>query len=293
MHRKTKSENVLNIVNIAIMLIVCFLTLYPIWYIIVYSFNDGEDALRGGIYWWPRVFTLTNYKVVFNNPTVGNAFLISALRTVIGTIVSTFFTAMVAYAYSKKQLIGRKFYLTVGTITMFFSGGLIPTFLMFKDLHLYNTFWVYIIPTMFNFFNALIFMSFFSELPASIEESASIDGASELVQFTKIVLPLSLPVVATIALFNAVFNWNDYFMGVIYIQDTSLEPIQTFLYQVVAQSGSSQMMANVPANIASKTTTSTSVQMATMVIATVPILCIYPFLQKYFVAGLTIGSVKG
>lgn len=292
-NRKTKGEIAFDIINVIIMIIVCLLTLYPIWYVVIYSLNDGQDALKGGLYWWPRLFTTNNYRVVFHNRAIGNAFLVSTMRTIIGTFLSTLFTAMVAYALSKKNLIGRKFYLTVGMITMFFNGGLIPTFLLFKNLHLYNSFWVYIIPTMFNFFNAIIFMSFFQDIPASIEESASLDGANELVLFFKIVIPLSMPVVATIALFNAVFHWNDYFMGVIYIQNPDLIPIQTLLYQVVAQAGSNQMLQNMPANIAARTTTSTSVQMATMVIATVPILCVYPFLQKYFVQGLTIGSVKG
>lgn len=293
--RKTKGEMVFDILNILLMLLICFITLYPIWYVIVYSLNDGNDAMRGGIYWWPRLFTWNNYRVVFCNSLIANAFLVSALRTLIGTTLSTFFTAMVAYALSKKELIGRKIYLTVGTITMFFGGGLIPTFLLYKDLHLYNTFLVYIIPTMFNFFNAIIFMSFFREIPPSLEESAALDGANEFVQFLFITIPLSMPAVATIALFNAVFNWNDYFMGVMFVQNPDLTPIQTLLYQVVAQagSGSNQMLKSVPANIAGNTTTSTSVQMATMVITTLPIVCVYPFLQRYFVKGLTIGSVKG
>jgi len=275
------------------MLFICAITLYPIWYVLVNSLNDGVDAMRGGIYWWPREFTLENYKAVFETQGIVTSFGVTIAKTVIGTITHVFFTAMVAYAISRRDLYGRNFYMLVGVITMFFSGGLIPYFLLIRDLGLFDNFLVYIIPTMFNFFHLIIFVSFFRELPTSLEEAAKMDGANDFMIFIKVIIPLSMPVIATIALFQGVYQWNDYFAGVIFVNNPDLQPIQTYLYKVVAESSSNQMMTNAAGSIATKTVTSQSIKLATMVVTTLPIMLVYPFLQKYFVKGMLIGSVKG
>ncbi|MFB5762105.1 carbohydrate ABC transporter permease [Paenibacillus medicaginis] len=292
LRRKTAGEAVFDAVNNVMMLIICFLTLYPIWYVLVHSFNDGADAMQGGIFWVPRVFSLDNYRAVFASSGIMTAMGVTVAKTLVGTVIHVFFTAMVAYAYSRRELIGRSFYMIVGTITLFFGGGLIPTYLLIRDLGLLDSFWVYIIPAMFSFFDLIIFVSFFRELPDALEEAAKMDGANDFKIFYSIVLPCSMPVVATIALFHGVYQWNDYFTGMIYINDTNLQPIQTFLYRVVAQSSSNQMMAAVP-GLAAQTVTSQSIKLATMVVTTLPIVLAYPFLQKYFVKGLMIGSIKG
>lgn len=286
----SKGERIFNIFNLLLMVIICFLCLYPIWYVVVNSFNDANDAMLGGIYWWPRIFSMENYKTVFETSGVFQSYFITISRTIIGTVVSVFFTSMVAYALSKDELVGRKVYMSIGMITMFFAGGIIPTFLLFRSMHLLDNFLVYIIPTMFNFYNLLIFVSFFRELPTALEESANIDGAGYFRIFLRIVLPLSKPVLATIALFNGVYHWNDYFSGVMYINKRSLEPIQTYLYRIIAESSASQM-TSMAENIG-VTTNSTSIKLSTMVITTLPIVCVYPFLQKYFVKGMMIGAVK-
>lgn len=291
--RKTRGEAVFDGVNILLMLVICFLTIYPVWYVLVNSFNNGQDAMRGGIYWIPRVFTWDNYAAVIDNPGILNAMGVTVAKTLIGTVLHVFFTAMVAYALSRRELVGRNLYMILGTITMIFNGGLIPTFLLIRDLHLLDNFFVYIIPAMFSFFDLIIFVSFFRELPQGLEEAAKIDGANDLVLFLRVVIPVSLPVVATIALFHGVWQWNDYFAGVIYItQKTDLQPIQTFLYRVVAQNDTSQMVTAAAGGI-TKSVTSNSVKMATMVVTTLPIVLAYPFLQRYFVKGLMIGSIKG
>ncbi|CAM4074769.1 carbohydrate ABC transporter permease [Mesobacillus thioparans] len=292
-NRRTTSEYIFDNVNILIMLFICAITIYPIWYVIVNSLNDGVDAMKGGIYWWPREFTFENYKAVFSNPGIVTSFGVTVGKTVIGTLTHVFFTAMVAYALSRRDLYGRKFYMLVGVITMFFSGGLIPYFLLIRDLGLFDNFMVYIIPTMFNFFHLIIFVSFFRELPTSLEEAAKIDGANDFMIFIKVIIPLSMPVIATIALFQGVYQWNDYFAGVIFVNNPDLQPIQTYLYKVVAESSSNQMMTNAAGTIATKTVTSQSIKLATMVVTTLPIMLVYPFLQKYFVKGMLIGSVKG
>lgn len=291
--KRSKGTLIFDILNTILMLFICFVCLYPIWYVIVNSFNDANDALMGGIYWWPRQFSLQNYKTVFSDNSVVQAFKITIAKTLIGTTVNVLFTAMVAYPLSKKYLIGRKFYMAIGTITMFFSGGLIPTFLLFKGLGLLNNFWVYVIPAAFNFFNLLIMINFFREIPDALEESAKIDGANDFTIFRKVIIPLSKPVLATIALFAGVGQWNDYFGGLMYITDNrSLEPIQTYLYRMVAQVQSSQMAGSIASNISAKDSTSTAIKLAAMVITTLPICCVYPFLQKYFVKGMMIGAVK-
>ncbi len=292
--RETTGERIFSVINILIMLVIAFLSLYPIWYVFVNSFNDANDAMLGRIYWWPRVFSLENYKAVFRDATVFRAYTITVLRTVIGTVLSVLFTSMVSYALSKPYLMLRKTYLLIGTITLFFGGGLIPYFLVLKSLGLLNNFLVYIIPAMFSFFNLLIFMSFFRELPAALEESARIDGASDIRIFASIIFPLSTPVLATIALFNGVHHWNDYFSGVMYMTNRpDLEPIQTYLYRVIAQTSAQDIRSAAGAEVVSKNlTTSTAVKLATMVITTLPIVCVYPFLQKYFIKGMLLGAIK-
>ncbi|WP_099204974.1 carbohydrate ABC transporter permease [Scatolibacter rhodanostii] len=292
-NRRTKSEIVFDTVNVLVMLLICFVLLYPIWYTVVHSFNDATDAMMGHLYWWPRKFSLDSYKAVFKSNEIFTAFGITAARTLIGTVTSVFFTAMVAYGLSKTELIGRKFFMGMGIVTMFFSGGLIPTFLLIKNLNLLDNFFVYIIPSLFSFYNLIIFQSFFRELPKELEESARVDGANDFLIFVRIIMPLSKAVLATIALFNGVYHWNEYFSGVIYINNTNIQPIQTYLYRIVAEASSAEMMANMPGGVRSTTISSQSIKLATMVVTTFPIVCIYPFLQKYFVKGMLLGSVKG
>ncbi|MCL6459488.1 MAG: carbohydrate ABC transporter permease [Gorillibacterium sp.] len=290
--RKTASEATFDIVNNIIMLAICFLTLYPIWYVLVNAFNDGNDAMRGGIYWLPRKFSVDSFRTVFHSTGIMMAMWITVAKTVLGTVVHVFFTAMVAYAFSRRELIGRKLYMWIGTITMFFGGGLIPLFLLIRDLHMLDNFMVYIIPFMFSFWDLIIFLTFFREIPDALEEAAKIDGANDFKIFYQIIIPVSMPVIATIALFHGVFQWNDYFTGMIYINKVDLQPIQTYLFRVVAQSSGNQMIQSMPPNMV-RTVTSQSLKLATMVVTTAPIVFVYPFLQKYFVKGFMIGSIKG
>jgi putative aldouronate transport system permease protein len=292
LNRRTFKEAAFDQFNNVLMLAICFATLYPIWYVLVNSFNDGNDAMRGGIYWWPRMFSFDSYLAVFANDGIMLAMGVTVAKTLVGTVIHVLFTAMVAYSFSRRELIGRPVYMVIGTITMFFGGGLIPYFLLIRDLGMLDSFWVYIIPAMFSFFDLIIFLSFFREIPDALEEAAKIDGANDLKIFYQIVLPVSMPVVATIALFHGVYQWNDYFTGMIYINKSDLQPIQTYLYRVVAQSSSNQMAAATTGSIA-KSVSSQSIKLATMVVTTLPIVIVYPFLQKYFVKGFMIGSIKG
>nr|WP_225446117.1 carbohydrate ABC transporter permease [Paenibacillus rhizovicinus] len=287
--RRTSGEAAFDLFNVILMILLCLFMLYPVWYVLVNSLNDGSDALRGGIYFWPRMFSLQSYRVVLEDQSILRALWITVAKTVVGTLTHVFFTAMVAYAYSRKELIGRRIYMYLGTFTLFFSGGLIPYYLLIRDLHLLDSFLVYIIPALFSFFNLIIFLSFFREIPEGLEEAAKLDGANDLKIFIRIIIPVSMPVIATIALFTGVSQWNDYFTGVIFINDPSLQPVQTFLYRIVSESGSTQLQSG----SINRTVTMQSIKLATMVVTTLPIVLVYPFLQKYFVKGFMIGSIKG
>ncbi|MEI8095403.1 MAG: carbohydrate ABC transporter permease [Spirochaetales bacterium] len=267
------------------------LVLLPVWNIVVLSLNDANDAAKGGVTLWPRAFSLENYKVVFQYPQIFNSFWISISKTFLGVTTHVLFCSMVAYAMSKKHLMGRQWFIRLGIVTMFFGGGLIPSFLLMKSLGLLDNYLIYIIPAVFSFYDMIILMNFFREIPDSLEESAAIDGASTYYIFWRIILPLSMPVLATIALFNGVGQWNDYMTAKIYINNPDLHPVQMFLYKIIVQEEASKL--NHAASVIVMPTTARSLQLATMVITTAPIVMVYPFLQKYFVKGMMVGSVKG
>ena len=226
---------------------------------------------------------------MFSDTSIWNAFLISVLKTLIGVGCHVFFCAMVAYGMSKEFLRGRKLYTVMGVITMFFSGGMIPTYLLIKSLGMLDSFAVYIIPALFSYYDMIILMNFFRQLPQSLEESAKIDGAGYWRIFLTLALPLSKPALATIALFHGVSQWNDFMTAKMYILNEKLYPLQMKLYEIIVQSQMASMQNPTSVEI---TTTSRGIQLATIVVTTVPILVIYPLLQKHFVSGMMIGAVK-
>lgn len=200
--KRFRQIGVFEVCNTLLMLAVCFLTLYPMWFVFINSLNAPQQASLGTVNWFPKELSLASYSVVFNDKTMMNGFYITTLRTVIGTATHVLFTAIIAYGMSKSNLIGRKLYLKIALVTMLFSGGLIPTFILMTKLGLYDNFWIFIIPSMYTFFNMVIFMSFFRTIPDSLEESAKVDGASDYGVLFRIVLPNSMAVIATISLFQ-------------------------------------------------------------------------------------------
>lgn len=279
------------------LIFLAFVTFYPFWNSFVISLNEGKDTMLGGVTFWPRAFTLENYQVVFQDQRLLHAFLVTILRTVVGTFLSVLVTALLAYGLSKKELIGRKFFMIFCLLTMFFSGGLIPTFILVRGLGLMDSFWAMILPTMVLVWNMIIFRTFFQQLPSGLEESAKIDGAGYWQIFFRIILPLSGPVIATLSLFTAVFHWNDWFFPSIYITSDNLIPIQTLLRQVINSNTVTSQMGQLDAGALSHMmetakVTGKSLQMATMMVATIPIILVYPFIQKHFVKGVLIGSLK-
>ncbi|TDF95751.1 carbohydrate ABC transporter permease [Paenibacillus piri] len=289
-----------NLLNYMILTLVAFSMVYPFIYILVYSLNDGKDSMQGALYFWPRQFTLDNYAQVFNNPNIWQAYKITLLRTVIGTFLHVLLCTLMAYALAKRSLPGRTFFTFYIFLPTIFSAGFIPYFITLQKLHLINTFWVYIIPLLFNFIHIVIIRTFLQGIPEELEESAKIDGYGDFMIFINIILPLSGPVLATIGLFIGVTHWNDWFTGTYYVSDKNLIPVQTLLQQMLTEadalSNSMQRASQQGGQTISETATGftpESLRMALLVITVFPILCVYPFLQKYFVKGVMLGSVKG
>lgn len=283
-------------INYTVMVLLAFIMIYPLWYCVAGSLNEGMDYLRGGVFLWPRKWTLANYKAVFLDSAILNAFWVTIWKCLVGTVTSVLCTAMVAYAITRPKLRLKKLYIPFIMLTMFFSGGLIPYFILIVDLGLYDSFWVYIIPTMFSAYNMIIIQSFMRELPSELIESAKLDGASEYRIFFQMILPLSKPVLATIALFTVVTHWNSYFDSMMYTSSQELQTIQLFLKKVITDPSVSRGLGSA-ATIAipdqAATLTPQVVKLATMVVTALPVVCIYPFLQRYFVKGVTVGAVKG
>lgn len=284
-------SRIFNVVNIVLLTIFTIIIIVPLWNVVVSSFTSGKALSDGGFALWPKEFSLENYRAVFRDNMIYNAFFISVAKTVLGVVTHVFFCAMVAYGLSKSHVRGRKLYVAMGVITMFFSGGMIPTYLLIKSLGLLNSFWVYIIPALLSFYDVIILMNFFRGVPSSLEESAKIDGFGDWKIFLYIFIPLSLPALATIALFNGVSQWNDFMTTKLYINDKSLYPLQMMLYEIIVQS-QTKSMQNIGGSYVIETTTK-GVQLATIVITTVPIVVIYPLLQRYFISGMMLGAVKG
>jgi putative aldouronate transport system permease protein len=297
----SRGERWFDVVNYAALAALAFVCLYPVIMMAAISLNRGTDTMSGGVFFWPRSFTLVNYQVMLQNAQLRSAYVVTILRTVIGTLGSVFITAIVAYGLSEHRLPGRKYIMVYMLIPMFFSGGLIPYYLQLRSLHLINSFWVFVIPGLFSIWNCIVMKTFFQGIPESLKESMRIDGAGELTVLFRIVFPLSTALFAAISLFNAVGHWNDWFSGAFFVTKGELVPVQTFLmhlmnmdmsqtYNLEAQQAAAQAATRMTADYA--TITSLSLRMAAVMVGLIPILLVYPFLQRYFVKGVLIGSVK-
>ncbi|OMF88343.1 sugar ABC transporter permease [Paenibacillus sp. FSL R7-0337] len=285
--------------NTVFMVCLVVVTLYPFINTIAVSFNEGNDTIRGGIYLWPRQWTFQNYKAIFATGTIFDAFLISVARTVVSTLLNIFLTTMLAYTLSRREYVFRKFITVIFVLTMYFSAGLIPNYFLIKDLGLLNSFWVYVIPSMISAFNMIVIRTYIGTIPESLMESARIDGAGDFKIFMRVVFPLCKPVLATIALFVAVGAWNAWFDAFIYTSSKQhLSTLQYELMKLLSSTMNSNGNPNVSNGVgmdqdsARAMVTPISIRAAITVVASVPILLVYPFMQKYFVVGLNVGSVK-
>jgi putative aldouronate transport system permease protein len=283
------ASRIFDVCNYIFLLLYGVLCILPFLYVVGASFASSAEIISRSIFLVPRNPTVESYRYVFSSPTLPRSMLVSVYVTVVGTVTSMFFTLTMAYAISKKQLVGRNVILNFVAFTLVFSGGMIPTFLVVKGLGLLDSFAALILPAAINTFNLIVVKNFFQQLPLELEEASKIDGCNDMVIFLRIVLPLSMPVIATFILMYAVGYWNDYFHSLIYLNDMRKWPLQLILRQIVAYSqgrieGADYELAPPPAQ---------SIKMAVIVFSTVPILLVYPFLQKHFAKGVLLGSVKG
>ena len=290
---KINEDKVVNVIVYILLAFIGIVTLYPFYYTIICSFNDGLDLMKGGVYLWPRKFTLSNYELFIGDEGWRHAFFISVARTVVGTVLCTGFTSMFSYALSRNNLMFKKGYRFLVIFTMYFSGGLIPYYVLLRSLGLLNTFWVYVVPGMVNTFFVMTGINFFASIPESMIEAAKIDGAREIKVLTKIVLPVSKPFLATLALFAAVGQWNSWLDSAYYVRDASLQTLSFKMMTTINQTLATAANADVAGQMSqANTATSFTVQATAMAVSMIPIMCVYPFLQKYFVQGMMIGAVK-
>ena len=292
--RRTASDWCLDIFKTVFVLLVTIVCIYPFWNIFVISLNDGQDALRGGLYFWPRIFTLDNYKEIFARKDFMRAIWVTVARTLLGTPLVVVMNSMLAYVLSRAELLWGRFWSLLFIFTMYFGGGMIPYYLQLKNLGLLDNFIVYIIPSMLNVYYMILIRSYMYGIPESLVESAKLDGANDIYVYARIIFPLCKPVLMTIVLFAAIGHWNAWFDARLYTSDSSLKTLQLVLVEILNQF---QTNGSDSASLAQKAemmsgVTQKSVQMAAVMVATIPIICVYPFVQKHFVKGIMIGAVK-
>ena len=291
MKNTTKGYTLFKIINGIIMLFIVVVTIYPFLYIFALSFSSNIAIMTGKVFVWPVDFTIDPYKRILDQNDFWTGYKNTFIYTITGTAVALFMTTLCAYPLSKKHLWGRGLFLKVMVFTMYFSGGLIPTYILVNSLKMTDKIWAIIIPGAINTYYMLVMKTFFEGIPESLEEAASIDGLNQFGMLVRIVLPLSKPILATIGLFSAVGYWNDWFSALIYLRSNNSNPVTLFLRNVVM---GSQMAAKSGQAMDSGTTAilPQSLQAATIMLVTLPILVVYPFVQKYFVQGVLIGSIK-
>ena len=291
--KPSKSRVIFQIFNYFLMLLATFICVYPFWYIVIYTFSDSTKAGINSPVFLPRGFSVSNYIDIFKLNGFFPALGISVLRTLLGTVSAVLVCSFLGYMFTKEEMPGRKVMYRFLVMTMYINGGLISTFIVMKSYGLLNTFWIYILPMLISAYNIVLIKTYMESLPASLEESAMLDGAGYIRVFMSIILPLSKPIIATVAVFVAVGHWNSYFSAMLYISDKSKEVVQIALRRIIFLAGGINtdgtpidwgMMGQPPEK---------AVKMATTVVATVPILLIYPFVQKYFTQGVMVGAVKG
>lgn len=297
--RYSGSDISFNIVNYLIFGLFTLICVYPFYYLIINTISANDLSANGAINFLPKGFHLENYKQVLQLSGLGTAALVSLGRTVLGTVCTVLASAFLGFMFTQEKMWGRKFLYRFMVITMYFNAGLIPMFITMKTLHLTNTFWVYVIPAIVQPFNIILVKTYVESIPKALQEAAEIDGAGIMRIFVKIILPACTPIMATVAIFSAVGQWNSFQDTLIYITDQKLYSLQYLLYTYINQASSLAAMvknnAGTAMNMAAIATqqTPTSIRMTVSVIVVLPILFVYPMFQRFFVKGIMIGSVKG
>ena len=292
--KRTLGEHIFDVCNVVIMLLLLFVTVYPIYYVLICSFSDSGELLGNrGMLWYPLGFQLNAYKSVFSNPNILTGYRTTLFVVVLGTLLSVTLTAIGAFLITRKNFAIKKGLAYMMTFTMFFNGGMIPTYIVvYQMLHLGNSLWALILPGVISVYNLLIMKSNFESIPDSLEEAAKIDGANDITVLVRIILPLSIPIIAVMFLFYGVGYWNAWFNAMLYIRDKAKYPLQLILREILLINDTSSM-SGAGGNVGDQYMLGESIKYATIVVATLPILLVYPFIQKYFVKGIMVGAVKG
>lgn len=290
--RTSRGDVVFDVVKFVFLSLILIVTLYPFINILAISFNDATDAMRGGIHLLPRKFSIASYKEILSNREFMGSIKVTVARTIIGTPISLLVTSMVAYVLSRKELYGKKLITLIFVFTMYFSGGMVPTYMVIKNLGLINNFWVFIFPMALEVYNVILVRAYIDSLPEALFESAKMDGANDLYIFFKIVMPLIKPILLTVGLFIAVSQWNSWFDAFLYTSSQNLKPMQSILVEILNQfqtgsQSSIQQMTNTGQSV-----NVDSIRMAATIVSTIPVLIVYPIIQKYFVKGMMLGAVK-
>lgn len=302
---KKGKDRIFDIVNTVLMVLLIVISVYPLYYALINSFNDGQDITNHGmVLLWPRIFTKESWKTVLGDISVLRALFVTFSRTVIVTFFSTIITTMFAYGFSKDYLRGKRFYSILGFLSMYINGGIIASFLVISLFGMYNTYWVYIIPSLFGgFYNVIIYNTNFKAIPEELYESARLDGASEFKIYSRVVMPLSKPVIAALAVFTVVGVWNDYQTTLFYTEGGALKTLQYYIVQLVHNANALEALKTSSAagnaeiykllQDAAGPTSSKTIELAAIMVASVPMIVMYPFAQKFFTQGMMVGSVKG
>lgn len=290
--KRTAAERIGHGIIIIILTLFAFACIYPFWHVLMYSISDSREAMTGGLFLIPRSPTLLSYSMIFKTRQIYVAYSNTILRTFLGTLLSVFLTALTAFPLSLKRMRGRQFFSMLIFFTMLFNGGLIPTFLVVQELGLIDTFLALILPSAMSAYNMFILRNYFQQIPESLEESAYIDGANPFIVLFRIILPVSAPSVAAIAMFYGIANWNSYLDCFLYTNSDTLQVLQIYLRNLLASAGAMDSIAGVAGSDASRLTEET-VKMTTIAVSVIPILVVYPFLQRYYTKGITVGAVKG
>lgn len=289
--KESRGSRIFDVCNIIFLIVLTLICFYPFYLIAITSISDGREVMMGSVTWMPKNVTMASYKTVMKDPYILISFRNSVFYTVVGTVINLAMTLLCAYPLSRPDLIGKNIFMKIIVFTMFFSGGMIPTFLVVNSLGMVNTVWAMLIPSALSTYNVIVTRSFLQGMPEALHESAELDGASEMVILLKIILPLSKPIIATMTLFYAVGHWNAYMDALLYLNNKNLYPIQSILRNMVVQgqmSGAMEIGGGSDFLIVD-----TTIKYAVIMVATLPIIVVYPFVQKFFVKGVMIGSIKG
>jgi len=284
-------ERVFGVFNVIVLAVVALLCLYPFVYTVSISLSTAAEASRDGLHLYPREISFTSYQMVLTNPNIVTGYINSIVRTVLGTLLTVTASCIAAYPLARREMPHRALITFIIVFTMLFGGGMVPGYLLIKHLGFINTIWALVVPGMLSAFNIIIVKNFFQSLPESLVESARMDGAGEWRILFQIYIPLSKPVLATVALWSAVGHWNAWFDALLFITDDSKQVLQTFLQRIVIESGTQMMELGITDTSVLQFTGET-IKAATIIVTILPIICVYPFVQKYFVKGIMLGGVK-